>query len=126
MKEFIVKNVDWLGNCARCNLPTIICEGEIIKLVQELEEVQRLDELNRLRVLFKMGRGMLDEPFGMDVLAHLERIFYEKGMDEKLIRCMICTGKVGAGTVKKLIENYDFHYEKRDGVIKRAILTIHY
>ena len=61
MNLFVAKDICWLKNCISAKLPNFCCEGKVIKNIKILEEMQKLPEVERLRIICKVAVVMADE-----------------------------------------------------------------
>lgn len=119
MKMFVAKDICWLKNCVVEKLPKFCCEGEVINNIKVLEEMQKLPEVERLRIICKVAVALADytlEPDDLECRKNKETI---GGLPAKYVNN---TALVGAGTTWKIIDNYNIFYITTDLGIERAVL----
>lgn len=119
MNLFVAKNICWLKNCISTKLPNFCCEGKVINNIKILEEMQKLPEVERLRIICKVAVVMADEnvePGQFGKRKHNDTI---DGLPAKYV---INTAEIGAGTTWKIIDNYNISYITTDTGIEQAVL----
>jgi|GEM_PF-6948056 len=119
MNMFVAKDICWLKNCVVEKLPKFCCEGEVINNIKILEEMQKLPEVERLRIICKVAVVMADEnvePGQFGKRKHNDTI---DGLPAKYV---INTAEIGAGTTWKIIDNYNISYITTDTGIEQAVL----
>lgn len=119
MNMFVAKDIWWLKNCVVEKLPKFCCEGEVINNIKILEEMQKLPEVERLRIICKVAVVMADEnvePGQFGKRKHNDTI---DGLPAKYV---INTAEIGAGTTWKIIDNYNISYITTDTGIEQAVL----
>lgn len=119
MNLFVAKDICWLKNCISAKLPNFCCEGKVINNIKILEEIQKLPEVERLRIICKVAVVMADEnvePGQFGKRKHNDTI---DGLPAKYV---INTAEIGAGTTWKIIDNYNISYITTDTGIEQAVL----
>lgn len=119
MNLLVAKDICWLKNCISAKLPNFCCEGKVIKNIKILKEMQKLPEVERLRIICKVAVVMADEnvePGQFGKRKHNDTI---DGLPAKYV---INTAEVGAGTTWKIIDNYNISYITTDTGIEQAVL----
>lgn len=120
MNLFVAKDICWLKNCINAKLPNFCCEGKVIKNIKILEEMQKLPEFERLRIICKIAVVMADENVEPGEFGKRK---YKDTIDGLPAKYVINTSEVGAGTTWKIIDNYNISYITTGTGIERAVLV---